>query len=110
MAGCQSTQAAAERLGFTQVSWDNVSGQEKQPVIEEKSWSDMTHDERVAAVALGYTGKAWDNESGKEKQPAYEDQSWTELTTCCEYLSCYVCSCARSFVSSLFLFCARDSC
>ena len=107
VSGCQSTQAAAKTLGYTQTSWDNRSKKEKQPAVALKSWKDLTHDQRVAAVTLGYTGKTWDNKSGKEKQPASKKQRWTQLTTCGEYLSCYACSRARSFVSSLSLFSAR---
>ena len=77
--GHNSEQAAAEVLGYTQVSWENLSGIEPQPASLLKSWSELTHSERVAAVVLGYTGKVWDNESGSEQQPASFYKSWAEL-------------------------------
>ena len=67
-------------LGYTQVSWDNLSGNEPQPAPSNKVWSELTHSERVAAVVLGYTGKSWDNESGFEAQPASVDKQWAELS------------------------------
>ena len=82
--GCDSEQVTAGILGYTQVSWDDVSGKTKQPRVEDKTFAELTHEERVAAVALGYTAKTWDNESGKEKEPASEDKLWAELTACGE--------------------------
>ena len=81
LSGCEhnSEQVAAEVLGYTQVSWENLSGNEPQPSSHKKSWSELTHSERVAAVLLGYTGKVWDNESGSELQPASAYKSWAEL-------------------------------
>ena len=83
--GCDSEQVTAGILGYTQVSWDDVSGKTKQPRVEDKTFAELTHEERVAAVALGFTGKTWDNESGKEKQPSTDDKNWSELTACGEY-------------------------
>ena len=71
-------------LGFTQISWDNISGKEKQPSPMAKSWTKLKHDERYAAVALGFTGDSWDNFSGKEKQPDAMAKKWAELATCGE--------------------------
>ena len=73
-------------MGYTQASWDDVSGKEKQPSATNTSFYYLTHDQRVAAMMLGYTGKSWDNDSGKETQPAVENKFWAELTTCGEHM------------------------
>ena len=36
-------------LGYTQVSWDNLSGQEQQPWSSIKSWASLTDNEKAAA-------------------------------------------------------------
>ena len=82
LTGCNSEQAAARVLGFTQVSWDNLSGQEKQPISFDKNWMALTQHEQAAAIALGYTKTTWDNMSGSEAQPASVDKAWSELTSC----------------------------
>ena len=96
LSGCEhnSEQVAAEVLGYTQVSWDNLSGNEPQPVSHKKFWYELRHSERVAAVLLGYTGKVWDNESGSEPQPASADKHWSELSRCADegrYAGIYLC-------------------
>ena len=58
--GCNSEQDAARVLGFTSVTWDNLSGSEQQPTTIEKSWVDLTDDERAAAMVLGFTRPVWD--------------------------------------------------
>ena len=102
LSGCEhnSEQVAAEVLGYTQVSWENLSGNEPQPSSHKKSWSELRHSERVAAVLLGYTGKVWDNESGSEPQPASADKQWSELSPCADkgkYVDC-VRTCLAMFV------------
>ena len=89
-------------LGYTQASWDNLSGQETQPDSEDKSWADLTDSERAAAVVLGFTGTSWDNESGSEPQPASENKNWVALTSCGEGMSIANClsSDARSVAST----------
>ena len=72
-------------LGYTQVSWDNESGEEKQPASADKYWANLTDSEKAAARVLGYTEKAWDDESGSEAQPASAIKHWDELTSCGEY-------------------------
>ena len=92
--GCNSEQAAAEALGYTQVSWDNLSGKEKQPSSIDKHWSELTDKEKAAAVVLGYSATSWDDESGSEPQPASADKHWAELTACGEdptLLTCLFC-------------------
>ena len=86
LSGCEhnSEQVAAEVLGYTQVSWENLSGDEPQPSSHKKSWSELRHSERVAAVLLGYTGKVWDNESGSEPQPASAKKQWSQLSPCAD--------------------------
>ena len=69
-------------LGYTQASWDNLSGQEQQPWSSIKSWASFTDNEKAAAVVLGYSQTTWDNESGSEPQPSSFDKSWAELTAC----------------------------
>ena len=69
-------------LGYTQVSWDNDSGQESLPFSAYKSWASLSDNEKAAAALLGYNEKSWDNESGLEAQPASGDKQWAELTTC----------------------------
>ena len=80
--GCNSEQVAAGILGYTQVSWDNESGKEQQPVSADKAWAALTQHERSAAMVLGYTRATWDNKSGSESQPASADKHWAELTAC----------------------------
>ena len=81
-ADCNSEQAAARALGYTQASWDNQSGQEIQPDSADKNWADLTASERAAAADLGFTQTSWDNESGSEPQPASEDKYYAQLTDC----------------------------
>ena len=68
-------------LGYTQVSWDNKSGKEKQPSSSKRHWGDLTHSESVAAVALGYTGARWDK-GGKKDESASAEKYWAELDAC----------------------------
>ena len=82
---CNSEQAAAKELGFSQLSWDNKSGKEKQPASFDKYFKTLTHKERLAAVVLGYTGTNWDNDSGSELQPISRDMSWSKLEACGEH-------------------------
>ena len=79
---CNSEQAAAVVLGFTQVSWDDLSGQEPQPWSMRKSWVELSGNEKSAAVLLGYTQTTWDNDSDLEPQPASAVKNWTDLTAC----------------------------
>ena len=71
-------------LGYTQVSWDDASGEETQPASGDKHWANLTETEKVAAMFLGYTGTIWDNDSGSEPQPASAIKHWDELTSCGE--------------------------
>ena len=71
---------AARVLGYTQVTWDNLSGEEQQPWSSIKTWASLTDDEKAAAAALGYTQITWDSKT--EPQPASAAKSWAELTTC----------------------------
>ena len=69
-------------LGFTQVSWDDLSGKEAQPWSMSKFWRELSVNEKSAAGLLGYTQTAWDNDSGSEPQPLSGVKRWAELTTC----------------------------
>ena len=82
LSGCNSEQAAAGVLGYTQVSWDDLSGEEKQPVSSDKYWTGLTQHQQAAAIVLGYTKTTWDNMSGSEPQPASADKGWSGLTSC----------------------------
>ena len=77
---CNSEQAAVVVLGYTQVSWDNLSGQEPQPWSWDKFWNELSVNEKAAIVLLGYDEKTWDNDSGMETQP--DKKSWAELSEC----------------------------
>ena len=82
LTACNSEQAGAAVLGYTKVSWDNLSGKEKQPWSSFKSWFELSLNEKAAAGLLGYTETTWDNEWGSGPQPASVDKSWAELTAC----------------------------
>ena len=69
-------------LGYTQASWDNLSGQEQQPWSSIKSWASLTDIEKEGAAVLGYTDITWDNDSGSEAQPASANKGWAELSAC----------------------------
>ena len=71
-------------LGYTKLSWDDESGQERQPLTKFKSWAQLTANEKAGAVLLGYTQSSWDNVSGSETQPASADKHWDELLLCGE--------------------------
>ena len=81
---CSSEQLALRALGYTQASWDNLSGKEQQPWSVIKFWASLTANEKAAAAVLGYTQVSWDNASGSEPQPASAAKSWTELTACAD--------------------------
>ena len=71
---------AAAVLGFTQVSWDNLSGREPQPLSMMTLWKGLSDNEKAAAGLLGYEQLTWDNDSGLETQPA--KKTWAELSEC----------------------------
>ena len=71
-------------LGYSQVSWDNESGEEQQPVTQFLSWAALTDDEKAAGTLLGYNATRWDNVSRSEAEPAVVDKSWSELTSCAD--------------------------
>ena len=81
---CKSEQLAARVLRYTQVSWDNLSGKEQQPLSSIKYWASLSANEKAAAVLLGYTQVSWDNDSGLEPQPASAVKNWVELTACAD--------------------------
>ena len=84
LSACNSERDAAVLLGFTQVSWDDLSGQEPQPSSWSKYWDELSANEREAVRLLGYNQKVWDNDSGLEPQPIAFFKSWDELTKCGE--------------------------
>ena len=71
---------AAAALGYSQRTWDNESGSERQPSTENKSWDELTGNEQTAAGVLGYNRRSWDG-----PQPDSVYKSWSELTSCGEH-------------------------
>ena len=82
MSACDSEQDAAAALGYTQVTWDNLSGREQKPWSFIKSWAALGATEKAAAVLLGYTQTSWDDELGTVPRPASAFKRWSELTKC----------------------------
>ena len=63
-------------MGYTQASWDNLSGNEAQPAPAAKAWDELTDIEFRAAVVLGYSSELqWDN-----PWPAAGDKYFAQLT------------------------------
>ena len=67
-------QQAATSLGYTQVSWDNTSGNEPQPASASAKWTVLTTQDKLAATVLGYTEQTWRTVSVTKKTP------WSDLT------------------------------
>ena len=82
--GCQSEQAAARVLGYTPVSWDNLSGGETQPWSTIKSWAALTENEKAAAAVLGYIRPTWDNRGRFKPKPVAAMKTWSELSSCAD--------------------------
>ena len=89
-------------LGYTKVSWDNESGQARQPLTSFKSWAQLTANEKAGAALLGYTQASWDNVSGSEAQPASASKSWDELVVCGEGKGPFV-RCAASICMKIHI-------
>lgn len=81
MIECKSEQAAATVLGYGQVSWDNLSGEELQPWQAKMPWVSLNSVEKQAAVILGYTQLTWDDKE-TEAQPDSFHKTWFKLTEC----------------------------
>ena len=84
LSACDSERAAGVALGYTQVSWDNLSGKEEQPWSSIKHWAALSDTEQKAAGLLGYTQFIWDNESKQEPRPPAAFKHWAELSKCGE--------------------------
>ena len=69
-------------LGYNEVNWDDLSGQERQPASALKYWASLTENEKAGAALLGYNQTTWDNESGSETAPSSANKGWSELTAC----------------------------
>ena len=82
LSGCTSEQKAAEVLGFNEITWDDLSGDETKPDSWSKHWSELSRRERAAAAILGYKQASWDHESGHESTPLSLSKHWSQLTTC----------------------------
>ena len=77
---CYSEQDAAKVLGFTQSTWDNLSGKEPQPFSLDKVWDELTNEERAGAEALGYIGLVWDTQPPRAARVSWSELSVTEQT------------------------------
>ena len=62
-------------LGFTEVTWDNCSGEEPQPAAVRKTWDELTDDERTAVEYLGFIKLSWDT-----RAPSSSTKTWAALT------------------------------
>ena len=71
--GCDAERHAARILGFDYESWS--SSQVQQPASTEKTWVEMTDEEKVALQILGYSASSWDN-----REPHSSYQMWGDLT------------------------------
>ena len=69
-------------MGYTQVTWDNESGNEKEPEAATYVWDSLTESQKAAVMVLGYTQTTWDDVSGKEIQPATVYKYWVEMSSC----------------------------
>ena len=69
-------------LGYTQVTLDNVSGEEQQPWTSIKYWSSLTVNEQGAALLLGYSPNTWDNSLSTGLKPESTYKYWDELLAC----------------------------
>ena len=87
-------------LGYTEVSWNNFSGEELQPWSYIKSWVHLSENEKQAAVFLGYTEKSWDDYSGSEPKPPVHNTGWADLTVCGKKQE----SIAQSLLTTIFCF------
>ena len=81
---CKSERAPWQVLGYTELSWNDMSGKEQLPWTSIKYWSSLTANETAAAVALGFNESTWDNDSGSEPQPPSVAKKWSELTACAD--------------------------
>ena len=103
---CESEHAGAVTLGYTKLSWDDESGQERQPWASFKSWAQLTANEKAGALLLNYTQSSWNNVSGSETQPASADKSWDELTVCDEGTDGS--RCCRPSATHIYCTCSED--
>ena len=70
-------------LGYTQVSWDNASGNERKPLAARKKWASLTDNEKLAVGLLGFTEMSWSTGLGYTiRSSSSIDKRWSELTVC----------------------------
>ena len=74
-----------ETLGYTKITWDNESGDQKQPWAAIQFWSALSVKERRAALYLGWAEATWNNVGGNEPQPPINKKFWDEISVCGEY-------------------------
>ena len=72
---CITEREAAQILGYTGATWDNMSGEEPQPASSDKFWAELTDEEKEAAGVLGYTRLIWDTQP-----PPAGSKYWADLT------------------------------
>lgn len=66
---------AVRVLGFTETTWDNLSGKEPQPAAMRQHWADLTDNEQEALKALNFNRIIWDSQ-----RPESAEKQWDELT------------------------------
>ena len=46
-------------LGYTEVIWEDETGQAPAPAVDDLDWGDLSNEERKAALYIGYTEEMW---------------------------------------------------
>ena len=70
---CEDQRVAARVLGFDFYSW--FASKAPQPASTEKTWIEMTDEEKSALLALGYSAHGWDT-----REPHSSYKLWGDLT------------------------------
>ena len=70
-------------LGYTQASWDDLTGKVTQPFSSIKYWASLTANEKAAAGVMGYNQVNWDNSTHcpKYHTPKFCPR-WAQLKSC----------------------------
>ena len=85
---CDGEKAAAEVLGFNQVTWDDESGTERLPLPARLPWISLTFIEKKAVKLLGFKKNTWDYKSSSTLPAAFY-KTWAELDECREFILRY---------------------
>ena len=70
---CEDQRVAARVLGFDFYLW--FSSKAPQPASTEKTWIEMTDEEKATLLILGYSAHGWDTRS-----PSSDNLYWRDLT------------------------------